>query len=62
MSGTVDKDTEFLRAYRRLSLSGYCDAPEGAEYERVKGEWIAAGRPIPMLFIRARANVGPLVN
>lgn len=52
-------DRQFLAAYGRLADEGACDAPGGGEYQRVKAEWIAAGRPTVDPFIRRRANVVP---
>lgn len=51
--------TDFDLAYDRLSDAGACDAPGGAEWDRVRNEWIAAGQPEIEPFIRERANVGP---
>jgi hypothetical protein len=40
---------------------GWCDDRPGAEYRRVKSEWIAAGKPANVTaFIRLRANFAPL--
>lgn len=39
---------------------GFCDEMGGAEYDRVRSEWINAGMPYNMWgFIYWRANVGP---
>lgn len=47
----------FLEAYQRLSKLGKCDMPGGAEYDRVKMEWIEAGKPDNLdEFITQRAN------
>ncbi len=52
--------SEFETAYEELSQVGACDSPGGAEYRRVKHEWVEAGRPADVQrFIRVRANWVP---
>lgn len=47
----------FEVAHRALAEIGACDATGGMEYQRVKHEWIACGRPPEIRsFIRFRAN------
>ena len=51
----------FETAYEDLSQVGACDSPGGAEYRRVKQEWIKAGKPADVKsFIRSRANWVPM--
>jgi hypothetical protein len=58
-----DQDKQFNTAYARLAELGKCDSPGGAEYQRVKAEWIEAGRPTERealeSFIHRRANSLP---
>ena len=49
----------FWATYARLAKLGQCDSPGGAEYERVRAEWIAEGKPEKVFFILRRANLGP---
>jgi hypothetical protein len=49
----------FYKAYDRLALLGHCDDPGGAEYERVRQEWLEAGKPEIDQFIKRRANALP---
>lgn len=40
-----------------LARDGKCDAPEGAEYERVYRKWVKDGFPLPIIpFIVKHAN------
>lgn len=51
---------EFLQAYEQLAEQGACDTPGGAEYHRVRAEWLALDRPDDVVeFIRLRANRPP---
>jgi hypothetical protein len=52
-------EAAFNAVHRRLATEGACDSTGGMEYERVKREWLVAGRPEIEPFIRARSNVGP---
>jgi hypothetical protein len=48
----------FDQIWEVWSEEGACDAPGGAEYRRVRNEWIQNGYPTPIsTFIRARANI-----
>ncbi len=51
--------TPFTVVWQALAAEGVCDSLGGAEYARVHGEWLRAGRPTPPHgFIRWRANIG----
>jgi len=53
-------DDKFDREWRRLADRGAVDGFGGAEYRRVKSEWISAGRPpVNAAFIRTAANWVP---
>jgi hypothetical protein len=57
ISECENHDDPFWRTYERLSQEGACDSPGGAEYERVREEWLAAEQPADVeAFIRSRAN------
>ena len=52
-------DGYFDEVHRVAAELGWCDGTGGMEWKRVKGEWIAAGRPPGVgAFIRSRANGG----
>lgn len=54
------RDIAFDAEYERLSKTGACDNAGGMEWERVKAEWIAVGRPTEITieaFIRKQANL-----
>lgn len=56
---TKEEESIFEEAYLRVFWGGNCDEPGGREFQRVRAEWIAAGRPGRIKdFIRSRANVG----
>ena len=49
---------EFDPIWDKLSKEGKCDAPEGMEHYRVRGEWFDANCPSDIeSFIIARANI-----
>jgi hypothetical protein len=50
-------DAEFDRAYEYLATDGKSDSPGGAEYERMRSEWLDAGRPAPLPFIHFHATL-----
>lgn len=53
-------EQDFHDAYERLAEEGACDSPGGLEYQRVLGDWIAAGKPPNVeQFIATRANADP---
>jgi hypothetical protein len=59
----------FLENWERLAAQGVCDAPRGAEFERIFQEFLRAGKPMSVgEFIRERANMpapplpAPLIN
>lgn len=53
-------ERDFWDAYERLSRSGHCDGPGGAEYRRVLEEWKQSGCPSNLEhFIAVRANIAP---
>lgn len=48
---------DFERAWQKLATEGLCDDHGGAEYRRVRDEFIAAGQPADAeAFIREHAN------
>ena len=54
------QNVRFRDAYTRLSEVGMCDSPGGAEYMRVREDWVVAKRPGDVArFIYTRANIGP---
>lgn len=58
MTPAQQLDCRFESTWVKLSRQGWCDARQGAEYRRVRAEWIAAGRPPQItLFIVQRANL-----
>lgn len=51
------EDAAFNAMWRRLAEGSHCDALGGAEYRRVRKEWIEAGFPTPISgFILSAAN------
>ncbi len=55
-----ERDVLFRIIYELLATTGACDDAGGAEYDRVRAEWIGAGRPEDASsFIRERANSMP---
>jgi hypothetical protein len=60
MRSVRERDKKFRETYQRMSERGLCDSVDGAEYNRVRSEWVEAGRPSGIrYFILARANAGP---
>lgn len=56
----MDALERFRRLWLAYSHEGYCDRIVSAEYRRVLGEWLSAGRPCEIgRFIVLRANIGP---
>lgn len=53
-------DTTFANEWCLLAKLGHCDSLGGAEFDRIRREWIENGRPTDVEgFIIQRANVGP---
>lgn len=53
-----DSNELFRALWTKLSIEGACDSRGGAEFHRVFGEWIKAGKPSGIVnFIRGRANL-----
>lgn len=51
----------FDQAWQQLECEGKCDALGGAEYRRVKAEWVRFGmQNAAYLFIAILANLPPL--
>lgn len=50
----------FRTVWCRLAEQGKCDAPDGAEYERVQGEYIEAGYPANVEVFIVNATKCPL--
>ena len=51
------REMDFDQSWGRLSEQGACDSLGGCEYTRVRAEWIKAGRPEPVAFIRRRQRL-----
>lgn len=63
MNDEHNGDPAFDAVHRMLAVLGFCDGTGGAEYRRVKREWIACGRPSEIrAFIRIRANTNSFAN
>lgn len=60
VNGGIMTEREFNTIWAFFADTGKCDEIFGAEYHRVKSEWLVAGRPVDVVgFIRRRANLGP---
>lgn len=61
MAGRTTEESAFLSVWQRLAQLGVCDAPFGAEYERVWCEYRSGCYGMHYAeFIRWRANIGPV--
>jgi hypothetical protein len=57
---SLPTQAQFDLTWRALAERSVCDGFGGMQYQRVRQEWLEAGRPRSIGgFIRTRANIGP---